>query len=451
MTISLIPRTPLDAWIAGLIGEPRSEAVSLDSETLTAWQLAALNETLGLVRRHSPFYRERLAGVPQRPRESLAELSRLPCTSPEDLRDDPLRFLCGSQAQVAHVVTLQTSGTSSGGAPKRLFFGARDLERTVDFFRHGMRALVEPGQRVMTLMPGPAPGSVGGLLTRALASLDVINHVHGLVLDPEAAVLDIRKQGSHCLVGLPSQVLALGRYLAAKGRRAPSVSRVLLSGEYAPEPLCREVESLFGCQVFRHYGLTETGFGGGVECAARRGYHLREADLLLEIVDPAGVEPVAEGQWGEVVITTLQREVMPLLRYRTGDLARFIPEPCPCGSKLRRLDSVVGRLDEAVPLPGGGVLRLHDLLPPLLAVPELLHMQATLHSGAKGARLELTGCITPVGDARKLAGQLRAELTAVPPLSAASDRGLALDLELHAAWPWSGSRPAKPRIIVNHD
>jgi phenylacetate-coenzyme A ligase PaaK-like adenylate-forming protein len=134
---------------------------------------------------------------------------------------------------------------------------------------------------------------------------------------------------------------------------------VLSSGEPLSPDLRRTVETRFGCAVFDHYGLTETGFGGGVECAAHAGYHLREADLYVEICCPATSAPLPEGEPGEIVVTTLFRQAMPLVRYRTGDAAAMLPGPCPCGGPLRRLGPVAGRYDDTgriiVPKKGGAV------------------------------------------------------------------------------------------------
>ncbi len=105
--------------------------------------------------------------------------------------------------------------------------------------------------------------------------------------------------------------------------------------------------------MFNHYGMTEMGLGGGVDCRALTGYHLREADLYFEIVDPVDGRPLPDGEPGEVVFTTLTRRGMPLIRYRTGDLARFLPGSCPCGTVLRRLDHVQGRLAGRVKVGGG--------------------------------------------------------------------------------------------------
>ena len=81
-----------------------------------------------------------------------------------------------------------------------------------------------------------------------------------------------------------------------------------------------------------------------MECRARNGYHLREADLFFEVVDPVSGSPVPDGTPGEVVFTTLTRRAMPLIRYRTGDVAAMLPGPCACGSPLRRLSRIAGRL-----------------------------------------------------------------------------------------------------------
>ena len=106
--------------------------------------------------------------------------------------------------------------------------------------------------------------------------------------------------------------------------------------------------------------MTETGLGGGVQCSAQLGYHLREADLFFEIVDTETGQPLKEGETGEIVFTTLTRTGMPLIRYRTGDLSRFIPENCPCGTKLRSMEVVKQRIDGKVKLDGTD-FSIHEL------------------------------------------------------------------------------------------
>jgi phenylacetate-coenzyme A ligase PaaK-like adenylate-forming protein len=118
---------------------------------------------------------------------------------------------------------------------------------------------------------------------------------------------------------------------------------ILLSAEYVSDENVRIIEEIWDCKVFEHYGMTEMGLGGAMACETRIGYHPREADLIFEIIDPESGAALPDGEYGEIVFTTLTREAMPLVRYRTGDFSRFIPEPCPCGSKLKRLDRVANR------------------------------------------------------------------------------------------------------------
>jgi phenylacetate-coenzyme A ligase PaaK-like adenylate-forming protein len=155
---------------------------------------------------------------------------------------------------------------------------------------------------------------------------------------------------------------------------------VLLSADYVPKSASESISRTWRADVYGHYGMTETGLGGGVECRAKQGYHLREADLLFEIVDPTTGLPVPDGEYGEVVFSTLTRRGMPLLRYRTGDRSRFLTEPCSCGTVLRRLDHVTGRFSEAVPLPDGQTLSVTQLDELILSDPVISTFKAELTS-----------------------------------------------------------------------
>jgi phenylacetate-coenzyme A ligase PaaK-like adenylate-forming protein len=339
-------RTPLESWIAAKIGAPGRPEPAL----LRAYQLKKLRETVDYVKSRSRFYRQRLAGVAADDIKSLADIARLPFTYPQDIAGSPNDFICVSPREIERIVTLSTSGTT--GNPKRVFFTPDDQELTTDFFHHGMTTLTDETDRVMIFMPGTTPGSVGDLLTKGLARYGCTGIVYGPVRDYGHALQAMIDEKITALVGIPSQVLALARTELPGGGK-PSVKNVLLSADYVPKAAVRAIEKAWGAAVYGHYGMTETGLGGGVECQARDGYHLREADLYVEIVDSVTGKPVPDGEEGEVVFTTLTRRGMPLVRYRTGDRARFMTEPCPCGTVLRRLGRVTGRLGEVIRLPGG--------------------------------------------------------------------------------------------------
>jgi phenylacetate-coenzyme A ligase PaaK-like adenylate-forming protein len=376
--------TPLENWISrktGMSGRP-------DLARLRDFQLCALRDTLRLVTSKSRFYGKRLAGIFPDSVQSMEDVSRLPFTTASDLITCPEDFLCVPPRDIGRIVTLTTSGTT--GPPKRLFFTDEDQELTVDFFHHGMTTLAGPGDRVMIFMPGTTPGSVGDLLKKGLARFDCDGIVYGPIREDGDALDALLREHITVIVGIPSQILRLARYSFYGASPKPALKSVLLSADYVPVSVARAIGDAWGAAVYGHYGMTETGLGGGVECAARHGYHCREADLLFEIVDPVSGQPVPDGDAGEVVFSTLTRRGMPLVRYRTGDIARFLTAPCPCGTVLRRLDRVSGRLADTLPLPGGGSLSIAQLDELVYADPSVLSYQAALTNENGAETLQLT-------------------------------------------------------------
>ena len=155
------------------------------------------------------------------------------------------------------------------------------------------------------------------------------------------------------MAGDPLQLLELARFNRFRGTGL-RVPRALLSADSVPDSLRRAVEDDLGAEVFIHYGSRETGYGGGLECAAHRGLHMRDADLLIETVAPETGIPVRDGETGELVVTALRREGTPLIRYRTGDEGRRDPGPCPCGTVLETWSGVRRIERESLPAPLGG-------------------------------------------------------------------------------------------------
>ncbi|WP_051306862.1 DVU_1553 family AMP-dependent CoA ligase [Desulfomicrobium escambiense] len=351
----------------------------LERGRLEGAQMAALRATVLHAKAGSPWYRERLAGVAAETLRCPADLARLPFVTVADVAAFGRRMVCVPQGEVARIVTLQTSGST--GTPKRLHFTRDDLDGTLDFFLHGMLNLVGQEDRVLALLPFSQPDSTGDLLIRALSGGGV--HCAGLWPPVDAGELAqfIAAERYSCLVGLPQHLLALSDALPFG-----AVRTMLLCSDYAPPALRRRIEEACGCETFLHYGATETGLGGGVECEVHDGCHLRESDLLFEIVDPVTGAVLGGGEEGEVVVTTLGRRAMPLLRYRTGDLARLAKGRCACGGVTARLCDVTGRGNACV-LGGGFSLTSRELDDRLFDVEGLLDYRATLESCAGADRL----------------------------------------------------------------
>lgn len=355
--------TPLDGWAREKTG----------GLAMADWQRKKLRETIELAR-NCPFYRGRL---PDSPPDHPGDIRNLPLMETGDLVRGGLGLLCVSPREIERIVTLQTSGTS--GEPKRLHFTAGDLELTVDFFARGLPTVVEPGGVMAVMMPCRTPHGVGDLICRGLERIPVRAVRWGPLSSFSDTAAMLRNEGVTAIVGLPVQVLALVRYLVLTGTETPLRS-VLLSADNIPGVLVRELEA-GGLRVYKHFGMTETGYGCAIDCDAHTGQHIREPDLLVEIVDPGSGQPLPDGRWGEIVITTLTRRGMPLIRYRTGDRSRILPGICPCGSTLRRLDDVRARYSEGLSLPGG-MVTISELDECLLALPQVMDFSMKRVGGA---------------------------------------------------------------------
>jgi phenylacetate-coenzyme A ligase PaaK-like adenylate-forming protein len=337
-----VPGTVLDAWTARKIGLPAGAFPR--REDIERHQLAMLRRTLQTAQEYSPFYAKRLSGLDvERDIGCLEDLRRVPFTTETDLRNSGLSMLCVPQREVSRIVTLRTSG--SAGKPKRIYFTEADQELTVDFFHYGMQVMTDESDLLLILLPCERPGSVGDLLRRGLARGGTESIPYGPVsredASKDAAVISlIRERRVSAVVGGPVETARLAR---SAPDCAASVRSVLLSTEYVSDENRRTIEECWECKVFEHYGTTESGLGGAMACHARTGYHPREADLLFEITDPESGRALPCGAWGEVVFTTLTRRAMPFIRYRIGDPGRWLPDPCVCGSALKRLDRIGDR------------------------------------------------------------------------------------------------------------
>ncbi len=406
-------KTPLESWIQGKLPKENDSAGPLTRSRLAAHQLQKIRETLLYVRENSPFYRHLLRDVEADSLQRVEDMARLPFTTSDDLKRHPLRFLCVSQTGIERCVTLRSSGTT--GPSKRLFFTREDLELTLDFFHHGMSILVRPGDRVMILLPGgDRPDSVADLLSRALRRMDVQTIPAVPAKDLKTTPDVVNRNGATCLVGTPVQVLALARCNNGEKHPENRIQSVLLTADHIPDAIVNTIESAWNCRVYRHYGMTEMGWGGGVECEARGGYHLREADLFVEIVDPETGRLLPDGARGEIVVTTLTRAGMPLVRYRTGDISRFHTLPCPCGTVLKRLDRIAGRVNEGQCLVSGMPLSLPDLDEALFSLPEVMDFKADLASDQGRDCLTLTLSLSPEADKDAVIAAAREKLAAIP-------------------------------------
>lgn len=330
-------------------------AETLPREELRVLQARRLSET---VRRSAvvPFYREALrrAGVEPGDLRTRDDVRRLPFTTKDDLRANyPLGLLAVPRSEIARVHG--SSGTT--GKPTFVAYTKRDLDTWAGLVA---RFLVAGGLRrehVVHVAFGY------GLFTGGFGLHYGIEKV-GAGVVPAAGgntprqVLLIKDLGAEVLVCTPSYALHIGEVARAEGYGPGDLP--LRFGHFGGEPWTEEmrgeIERTLGILAFNNYGLSEV-IGPGVsgECSARDGMHVSEDHFVVECLHPETLEPVPDGEVGELVFTTLTKEALPVLRYRTRDLAALDRRPCPCGRTGVRMGRVVGRSDDMLIVRGVNV------------------------------------------------------------------------------------------------
>jgi phenylacetate-coenzyme A ligase PaaK-like adenylate-forming protein len=163
---------------------------------------------------------------------------------------------------------------------------------------------------------------------------------------------------------------------------------VLLSADYAPDSVMKRLRETWGARVFSHYGMTETCFGAAVQCGFFGARHIRNSEMLVEIVDPESGWPLPPGSEGEVVITTFAAEAMPLLRYRTGDISSIASGRCPCGGFYPALGKVKGRAGAAIRPGNRAPLALAEIDEEVYSFPPVVSYEAS-SNGRDSLRLTI--------------------------------------------------------------
>ena len=432
-------KTPLEEWILNKIGCKDSHNIR---KQIDEYQLKRIKENIDYVKGNSIFYREHLKGISSQEINSLSDFKKVPFTDAGDIKNNPMHFLCVSQQYIERVVSLNTSGTSS--TPKRIYFTKEDQELTIDFFEKGMGGIVKRGDRVLILLSGETSGSVGDLLKRGLDRLRVESYMYGYVTDFHETCRIIKDKNINCIVGVPIQVLNLKRKYNNIFNKF--IRKILLSTDYVPEVVIKEL-SLPDCKVFTHYGMTEMGLGGGVECEALNGYHMREADLYFEIVNTENQETVKDGEYGEIVFTTLTRKGMPLIRYRTGDMGRFIDKPCICGTVLKTMERVCGRIENGAALSGGGYLSMRDLDEILLKWEQISNFKADIYTNDGKRDIIVIKIQITKNDFENIKNQINKDLYKIPALGDCLKNGQAeLILQVYEDNMSTGSGILKRKI-----
>ena len=347
-----------------------------EMETLTRKQISALQlERLQATVRHcmnSPFYKQRFEEIGLKPEDikSLDDIRKIPFTTKADLRDT---YPFGMASVPLRECTRLHSSSGTTGTPTVILHTKKDLE---EWANQVARNLWMVGLRPDDVFQN---SSGYGMFTGGLGFQYGAERM-GMLTIPAAAGNSLRQIkfmtdfGTTALHAVPSYVTRLYEVMQSAGvdpRKDTKLKVLAIGAEPHSEEQRRRIEEMMGVKAYNSFGMSEMcGPGVGFECQEQNGLHFWEDYYIVEIVDPETLEPVADGEIGELVLTSLCREAMPLLRYRTRDLTRVLGRTCPCGRNHVRIDRMRGRSDDMMVLRGVNIFPI-QIEKILMTFPEL--------------------------------------------------------------------------------
>ncbi len=329
------------------------ELETMSRSELEALQLERLQKTVNHCM-NSPFYQNKFKelGITPDDIKTLDDVRKLPFTTKEDLRENyPFGICC---VPMKDCVRLHSSSGTTGN-PTVVLHSQKDLDEWANAVA---RCLWMVGSRPEDVFQNSAGY---GMFTAGLGFQYGAEKV-GMLTVPAAAgnttrqIKFIKDFGTSVLHAIPSYASRIYEVMKEEGcdPRKDTKLRVLCIGaEPHSEEQRKRIEENLGVKAYNSYGISEMmGPGVAFECQEQNGLHIWEDYFIVEIIDPVTLEPLPDGELGELVLTTINREAMPLLRYRTRDLTRILPGDCPCGRHHKRLARLQGRSDDMMILKG---------------------------------------------------------------------------------------------------
>lgn len=346
----------------------KAELFSRDE--IAARQLENLRTTLRQAVK-APFYAKRMAEAGLSPDNvrSPEDITKLPFTTKDDLRAAyPHALACVPKAEFVRMHC--SSGTT--GSPVAICYTKKDVETWSSLMARSLFVAGVRKEDVFQNMSGY------GLFTGGLGIHYGAEHLGCMTIPAGAGntrrqIKLIRDFGVSAVHILPSYALHVASQMMAEGEdpHALPLRIAIVGAEPYTEQTRQRIQEMLGVRVHNNFGLSEmNGPGVAIECEDQSGLHVWEDAYYLEIIDPDTGKPVPDGETGELVLSTLTREGMPVLRYRTRDLTRIIPGNCPCGRKHRRIDRIKGRSDDMFILKGVNIYPM-QIEQVLMSFPEV--------------------------------------------------------------------------------
>jgi len=356
---------------------------SLSRDEMTSIQEKSLKQTVKYAYEKVPFYKQLLDGKGVRAEEinTIEDISLLPFTTKTDLRDNyPYGFCAVPQSDIVRLHA--SSGTT--GKPTPVFHTRRDLENWVNCMARNC------------YMAGVRQDDVCQIAFRYTLFTGAFGHHYGaekigaMVIptssgQTERQIMMMQDFGTTVFHCTPSYAVTIAEKMSEMGVDRDSLSlRISIHGaEPMTEEMREEIEEKLGTLAIGDYGLTELGGPGvSIECPEKAGYHINEDYFYPEIIDPETLQPLPDGETGELVFTTLQKEALPIIRYRTRDITTLTRDRCACGRTLMRHGVIKGRTDDMLII--GGINFFPSQLESLMLGFEEITPHYEIHLGRKG-------------------------------------------------------------------
>lgn len=313
-------------------------------------QLDLIKEQFKTLKDRSPFYAKKFEGIDITDVQSQADFEKLPFSEKADLREVyPLGLAAVPEEKIVRIHS--SSGTT--GTPVIIPYTQKDVtDWAIQFARCYEVAGITNKDRIH-ITPGYGLWTAGIGFQLGAERLGAMAVPMGPG-NTEKQLRFMKDMQSTVLCATSSYALLLAEEIAARGVRGElALRKGVIGSERWGEKMRHRIETELGIEIYDIYGLTEIyGPGIGISCDEHHGMHIWDDYVYIEVVNPKTGEPVPDGEIGELVLTTLQKEGAPLIRYRTHDLTRIIPGDCPCGLKHPRIDTLVGRTDDMFKVKG---------------------------------------------------------------------------------------------------
>ena len=331
------------------------EIEKMPREQLRQLQVKKLKETINVCL-NSPFYKKRLGelGITADSINTPEDIRKIPFTTKADLRSSyPFGLVGGNMNEAVRLHS--SSGTT--GQPTVVVYSEHDICSWANMIARNMYMVGCRKEDVFQNSSGYGmfTGGLGFQYGAEWLGCMTLPAGSGFTKRQIKFITDF---GTTCLHAIPSYAIRLAEVIKEEGIdiKNTKLHTLFIGAEPHTEEQRRRIEKMLGVKAYNSFGMTEmNGPGVAFECKYQDGMHLWEDNYIVEIVDPDTLEPVPDGEMGEMVLTTLDRTMMPILRYRTRDLTRIIPGECKCGRTHRRIDRIKGRTDDMFIIKGVNV------------------------------------------------------------------------------------------------